>query len=57
MSIPERILEQAKDLPESAQQQVLDFALFLRYKELAQLDAAMDKVIDENIEALRALAK
>lgn len=57
MSIAERIFEQAKDLPEHTQQQILDFAMFLKYKERLTLDAVMDRIITEDMEALRELAK
>lgn len=54
MSIAEKIFEQAKDMPEAMQQEILDFALFLKHKEL---DASMDRIIDANMEAFTELAK
>ena len=57
MSIAERIFEQAMTLPEDMQKQILDFALFLKHKERLQLDAAMDHIITEDMEALEELAK
>ena len=57
MSIAENIFEQAKNLPEEMQKEILDFALFLKHRKDQQLDATMDKIIDENMEALRELAK
>lgn len=57
MSIAEKIFEQAKDMPEQMQQQILDFALFLKEKEKHQLNAVMDKIITEDLEALKELAK
>ena len=55
MSIPERILEEARDLPE--QQQLLDFALFLKMREDRALDSMMDDIISENLPAFEELAK
>ena len=57
MSLSERIFEEAKRLPESVQQQVLDFTLFLKAKERQQLSDDMDAVIAENLPALKELAK
>ena len=57
MTFAERIFEEAKALPEQEQEKVLDFALFLKDKQKRELDELMDRVIDENMEALRELAK
>lgn len=56
MSIPERILEEARDLPEQ-QRQLLDFALFLKMREDRALDSMMDDIISENLPAFEELAK
>lgn len=57
MSIPERILEEARDLPEQQQRQLLDFALFLKMREDRALDSMMDDIISENLPAFEELAK
>ena len=57
MDLAQRIFEQTRNLPEAMQQEVLDFALFLKQKERRVLDDAMDQVITDNLEALKALAK
>lgn len=57
MSTTERILEQMRDMPEQVQQQVLDFAMFLKEREKRALDALMDQIITEDEPALKELAK
>ena len=57
MSIPERILQEARELPEQQQRQLLDFALFLKMREERELDSMMDDNISENLPAFEELAK
>lgn len=57
MTLIERIAEETRSMPEQAQRQVLDFVMFLRQREQKALEADMDNVIDENLEALTELAK
>lgn len=57
MSIPERILQEARELPEQQQRQLLDFALFLKMREERELDSMMDDIISENLPAFEELAK
>lgn len=57
MTFAERIFEEAKTLPEQEQEKVLDFALYLKEKQKRELDELMDKLITEDMEALRELAK
>lgn len=57
MTLVDRIAETANALPEQEQRQVLDFTLFLKAKEAQQLDAMMDKIIEDNKPALEELAK
>lgn len=57
MTLVERITEETRNMPEQAQQQVLDFALFLKQKEQKQLEADMDVVIEENLIAMKELAQ
>jgi len=49
MTYAEKILKETQLLPESQQQEVLDFALFLKQK---HVDRVMDKLIEEDMEAL-----
>lgn len=57
MTLVERITEEARTMPALAQQQVLDFALFLKQKEQKALEADMDAIIAENLPAMKELAK
>lgn len=57
MTLVERIAEETRTMPAQAQQQVLDFALFLKQKERLALEADMDAIITENLPALKELAK
>ena len=57
MSIPERILQEARDLTEQQQRQLLDFALFLKMREERELDSMMDDIISENLPTFEELAK
>lgn len=57
VSIPEEIMREVNRLPGERQQRVLDFVHRLRQREDAEISALMDKMIGEDEEALRALAK
>ena len=57
MTLVERITEEMRTMPALAQQQVLDFALFLKQKEQKALEADMDAIIAENLPAMKELAK
>ena len=57
MSLPEEIMSEIEFMNDMQKREVLDFARYLRMKEEKELDALMDRLIDENIEALEELAK
>lgn len=57
MSLAELVMEEMRTMPEQDQKQVLDFAMFLKQRAQRELEADMDAVISENLEALRELAK
>jgi len=57
MTLVERITEEARTLPVHTQQQVLDFMQFLKQKEMQQFTAEVDALIEDNLPALRELAK
>lgn len=57
MTLAQRIAEEASSLQTQAQQQVLDFALFLKQKEQNELRADADAFIKANMPALKELAK
>ena len=57
MSLVETIMHELKYLNADQQREVLDFVRSLRMKEEKELDALMDSIIEENIEAFKELAK
>ncbi len=57
MTLIERIAEETRTMPEQAQQQVLDFTLFLKQRAQEALESEVDVIISENIEAFTELAK
>lgn len=57
MSLPEEIMLEIQAMNDHQKREVLDFARFLRMKEARELNALMDSIIDENIEAFEELAK
>lgn len=57
MSLPEEIMAEVQAMNDMQKREVLDFARFLRRKEACELDALMDSIIDENMEAFKELAK
>ena len=57
MSLPEEIMAEVQAMNDMQKREVLDFARFLRQKEARELDALMDSIIDENMEAFKELAK
>ena len=57
MSLPEAIMHELKSMNDLQKQEVLDFVRFLRMKEEKELDALMDSIIEDNLEAFKELAK
>ena len=57
MTLAERIAEETRTMPEHAQQQVLDFALFLKQKEENAVMQDIQSIVTENIAAWKELAK
>ena len=57
MGLPEQIMIELEGMSEIQKREVLDFVRFLRMKEQREIEQLMDDLIDENIEALRELAK
>ena len=57
MTLVEQITEEARTLPIHTQQQVLDFMQFLKQKEAQRFVAEVDALIEENLPALKELAK
>ena len=57
MSLPESIMHEVQKLNDYQKREVLDFVRFLRMKEEKELDALMDSIIEDNLEAFEELAK
>ena len=57
MSLPEAIMYELESMNDTQKQEVLDFVRFLRMKQEKELDALMDSIIEDNLEAFRELAK
>lgn len=57
MTLIDRIFEETKDMPENAQQQVLDFALFLKAKQRQEFENKVNELITNNLEAFTELVK
>ena len=57
MSLPEAIMHELKSMNDYQKREVLDFVRFLRMKEERELDALMDSIIEDNLEAFKELAK
>lgn len=57
MNLAEKLLNDFNTLSEDKKLEVLDFVEFLKQKKEAELDTLMDDVIDNNLEALKELAK
>jgi len=57
MSLEEKLIREFQNLPEDKKREVIDFVEFLKYKEQGSIESLMDKIIDDNRDALEELAK
>jgi len=57
MSLTEKVLQEFQKLSDTRKNEVIDFIEYLRLKEEKELDELMDLGIEENMEALKELAK
>jgi uncharacterized protein YfbU (UPF0304 family) len=57
MSLEEKLLREFQNLPEEKKREVIDFVEFLKYKGQGSIELLMDKIIDDNRDALEELAK
>ncbi len=57
MTLSERLLKEFETLNESHKSEVIDFVEFLKFREEKRVENLMDDIIDNNIEALKELAK
>ncbi|MBB6632614.1 DUF2281 domain-containing protein [Cohnella thailandensis] len=57
MSLEEKLIKDFLSLPQEKQIEVIDFIEFLKSKNTPKIESMMDDIINDNIEALRELAK
>lgn len=57
MSLAEKFVKEFEQLPDDKKREVIDFIEFLKSKDKKVLSSMMDGIIDDNIDALRELAK
>jgi hypothetical protein len=57
MSLAEKLIGEFNELPDDEKQEVIDFVEFLKQRKDRDISNLMDEIIDDNIEALKELAK
>lgn len=57
MTLAEKLVQEFEKLTEDKKKEVIDFVEFLKSKERRKMEGFMDNIIDDNIEALKELAK
>lgn len=57
MSLEQKLINDFLSLPQEKQMEVIDFIEFLKTKSTPQIESIMDDIINENLEALKELAK
>jgi hypothetical protein len=57
MTLSEQLLVEFESLNENHKSEVIDFVEFLKMREEKRVESLMDDIIDNNIEALKELAK
>ncbi|MEJ8303117.1 hypothetical protein [Saccharibacillus sacchari] len=57
MSLEQKLINDFLSLPQEKQIEVIDFVEFLKTKNASQTESMMDDIINENLEALKELAK
>ncbi|CAM4060144.1 DUF2281 domain-containing protein [Saccharibacillus endophyticus] len=57
MSLEQKLINDFLSLPQEKQMEVIDFVKFLKTKNASQTESMMDDIINENLEALKELAK
>ncbi|WP_200897646.1 hypothetical protein [Paenibacillus wulumuqiensis] len=57
MSLEQKLINDFLSLPQEKQMEVIDFVEFLKIKNASQTESMMDDIINENLEALKELAK
>jgi uncharacterized protein YfbU (UPF0304 family) len=57
MSLAEKFIKEFEALPEERKKEVIDFIEFIKVKESKNLNGMMDRIIEDNLEAFKELAK
>lgn len=57
MTLAEKLLKEFEQLTEEKKKEVMDFVEFIKVKEQREIETLVETVINENREALEALAK
>ncbi|WP_172200975.1 hypothetical protein [Saccharibacillus qingshengii] len=57
MSLEQKLVSDFLSLSQEKQMEVIDFVEFLKTKNASQTESMMDDIINENLEALKELAK
>lgn len=57
MTLSQKLIEISKDMPENLLAEVIDYAEYIKYKNLKEQKELVDKFIKENDVALKELAK
>ncbi len=57
MTLSEKLVKEFEELNPNHQNEVIDFVEFLKARESKNIENLMDQVIDDNLEALKELAK
>jgi hypothetical protein len=57
MSLAEKLMGEFNELPDDKKQEVIDFVEFLKQRTEKNIDSLMNKIINDNEEALKELAK
>ena len=57
MSLEQKLINDFLSLPQEKQMEVIDFVEFLKTRNISKTESMMDDIINENLEALKELAK
>lgn len=57
MTLAQKLIEISKDMPENLLAEIIDYAEYIKYKNLKEQKELVDKFIKDNDPALKELAK
>jgi len=57
VSLEQKLINDFLSLPQEKQMEVIDFVEFLKTRNISKTESMMDDIINENLEALKELAK